>query len=333
MAEILERGLDMSRAIQAMIAAKSAHTSPSEFAALRWGPQSRPALLMKAAVTAATITDADWAGPLADQASVPAQFFGLVRERSVLGKIGFMRRLPLVSRLVAESQGATGYWVAEGKAKPVCEMKFSESALKPRKAASLVVISADLATHADPQADILIRDSLVGAIVETVDSTFLSDDAGDGDKPAGIANGVTAVASTGDPEADLAALIADFTGDAETATIVASGKVLAHFSGALHPDVTARGGTLGGYSAVASKFAGDQMFMLDGAGLGLAAGAIEIDTSTEGSVQLESAPGEGAAAIVSLWQNNLVGLKCEQIVNWARGRAGAVSFISGITYP
>ena len=51
-------------------------------------------------------------------------------------------------------------------------------------------------------------------------------------------------------------------------------------------------------------------------------GGISIDMSNEASVQMNDTPSGGAQSLVSLWQNNLIGLRAERYINWAPRRPG-----------
>ncbi len=56
-------------------------------------------------------------------------------------------------------------------------------------------------------------------------------------------------------------------------------------------------------------------------------GQMLLDMSTEASVQMNDAPSAGAQSLVSLWQNGMVGLKCDRWINWAKRRSAAVQYI------
>jgi hypothetical protein len=43
-------------------------------------------------------------------------------------------------------------------------------------------------------------------------------------------------------------------------------------------------------------------------------------------------PADATTVYVSLWQNNLVGLRAERFINWKRGLDAAVKYVSGATY-
>jgi hypothetical protein len=65
-------------------------------------------------------------------------------------------------------------------------------------------------------------------------------------------------------------------------------------------------------------------------------GGVTIDASREASVQMDSAPAsppDATTVMVSLWQNNLVGLRAERFVNWKRASNYAVTYLTAATYP
>ena len=39
-----------------------------------------------------------------------------------------------------------------------------------------------------------------------------------------------------------------------------------------------------------------------------------------------------ATVMISLWQNNLIGIRAERYINWAKRRAGAVAYIDSVNY-
>ena len=61
-------------------------------------------------------------------------------------------------------------------------------------------------------------------------------------------------------------------------------------------------------------------------------GGIRIDVSREASLQMDSAPSDAAASLVSLWQENLIGLRAERWITWTRRRAAAVSVLEDVSY-
>jgi hypothetical protein len=52
-------------------------------------------------------------------------------------------------------------------------------------------------------------------------------------------------------------------------------------------------------------------------------------------VQMDSAPDNPTSSttvLVSLWQNNLVGLRAERMITWIRARTAAVRYITAAAY-
>ncbi len=64
-------------------------------------------------------------------------------------------------------------------------------------------------------------------------------------------------------------------------------------------------------------------------------GAVSVDISREASIQMDGAPDSPPSAstvTVSLWQHNMVGIRAERGINWAKRRATAVQYIEGANY-
>jgi hypothetical protein len=65
-------------------------------------------------------------------------------------------------------------------------------------------------------------------------------------------------------------------------------------------------------------------------------GQVTIDASREAALEMldtgftQNQP--TGASLVSLWQNNLIGLKAERYVNWARRRTEAVQWIQNVEW-
>ena len=64
-------------------------------------------------------------------------------------------------------------------------------------------------------------------------------------------------------------------------------------------------------------------------------GQVMLDSSNQAPLQMDSAPTDPPTAstvMVSLWQMNLVGIRAERYINWAKRRAGAVQYIDQVKY-
>ena len=86
-----------------------------------------------------------------------------------------------------------------------------------------------------------------------------------------------------------------------------------------------------GLDVVVSEAAGLNTIAIDGAGVYVADGGIEIDISSEASLQMNDAPDAPVTAstvLVSLFQQNLRGFRVERFVNW-QAVTGAVKYLAG----
>jgi len=107
------------------------------------------------------------------------------------------------------------------------------------------------------------------------------------------------------------------------------------------PSITMEGGTWMGFPVITSQSvsldygspSATYIALVDAADILYADdGQVTLDVSREASLQMDSAPSAGAQSLVSLWQNNLVGLRAERYVHWLKRRSTAAYFIDGVTY-
>ena len=269
-------------------------------------------------MTAGTTTDATWAAALVPPLLSTA-FLTSVRRASVLAQLA-VQPVPFGVQLTIRSAGASSAWVGEGLAKPVSQMGFgARAALTVKKASSIVVITKDLATLAAPGSEAALQRILENEIVAFTDNTLLGAGAGSASTPAGILNGVTASADAG---AAVAALFAARPAAAPV-WIVAPAKIGA--LAALDRNVP---GSYLGLPIVQSPSAGPNLILFDGAGVAVADGGLDLSATDEAAVQMDSAPASppvAATVFRSLWQENLVGLRAERMINRATD-TGAVQF-------
>jgi Phage capsid family len=223
----LPKGIHIVRFVKALALAKGVTVEAVEIARDLWGTTAAPTRFLKAASSAgSTLPSGDWGSELADYTVAAQEFFGLVMARSIPGRMAGLRRLPLNVRLISQTGSATAAWVKQLEPKPVSEMTFADDQLTPLKIAALSVVTRDLLQLSSPAAEGWLRDALVNALVETLNVSFIDPgNAGTVDvEPAAISNGAPSVAATGTWTADLASLLALFTGDLETAYFVLNGN-------------------------------------------------------------------------------------------------------------
>ena len=182
--------------------------SPLAIAEARWG-KTNPTLInvMKAAVPGGGTGTGEWGAELAaiDQ-RYTGDFIEFLNSQTVYDKLP-LRQIPANVQIKGQDGAATAYWVGQSKAIPATTADFFNVNLTPLKVAALAVVSNELLRDSSPSAEQLVRDALVEASSQRVDSTFLSASAGSaGISPAGILNGLTGIVSAGTDGAGLRAV-------------------------------------------------------------------------------------------------------------------------------
>jgi HK97 family phage major capsid protein/HK97 family phage prohead protease len=305
----------------------------------------------KAAVAPGTTTDATWAGPLAVRQPI-AEFLELLRPRTLLGQIPGLKHVPFNISVPSQTSGGTYAWVGQGLAKPVSSAAYAAVTLDFAKAAGIIVLSKELVKLSTPSAEGLVRDELVEGMSQFLDLQFVDPAvaAVANVNPASITNGASTAAASGVTSAaarlDLAASVAVFT----AANIPLTGSAwLMSDSNAfgiglsvnalgqpLFPGMSITGGSIFGIPVIVSNNVGNRVILVHAPSILFAdEGGVQIDVSEQASVQMDSAPDSPATAttvLVSLWQNNLVGLRAERMITWKRARTAAVRYITAAAY-
>jgi len=254
------------------------------------------------------------------------------------------------------TNGGTGYWVGEGKPKPLTAFNVDKTTLKPLKCANIVVLTEELLLRNSYSAETLVRDEMVNALVQLIDTDFVDPaNSGTSDvKPASITNGAPhgAASGTGDADdirADLRSLLNEFvTANAQGSQVVlimratdamAAGFLVNALGQAEFPLITMDGGRIGSLPVITSQAVASgtiiavqpqEIFFADD-------GGFMVDVSREASLQMLDNPTNDtvtptATSLVSLWQTNSVGFRAERILNWAKRRTSAVSYLSGVAW-
>lgn len=307
------------------------------------------ATVLKAAVAAGTTTDPAWAAPLVEYQNMASEFIELLRPQTIVGRIQGLRRVPFNIRMPGQTSGSSVGWVGEGMAKPVSALSFDTTTLRFTKVAGIVVLTDELVRFSNPSAEAIVTADLTASIAQFLDGQFIDPAVAEVSNvsPASITNGVTPIAATGvdadSVRADVRALFAQFIAANLTPTngvwIMSPTTALA-LSMMVNPlgqpefaGLTMNGGTFFGLPAITSETAGNVIVLANASEILLADdGGVTLDVSREASLQMNTAPAAGAQSLVSLWQNNMVGLRAERFINWKRRRPQAVGFISGVNY-
>lgn len=305
-------------------------------------------LWLKAAVAPGSTTDPAWAGALAAVNNLTNEFIELLRPATILGRVeDRLRKVPFNTAVPNQTAGGVYGWVGQNAPKAVTRLTFGSDTLTITKAAGIIVLTEELVRVSNPSAEDRVRKDMIAGIAAFLDQQFIDPAVAPvaNINPGSITNGTTAIATTGNPAADVHALISAFT----TQGVPLSGSVLVMSEGNAFtmgyqrdagggrywPSMSAQGGTAEGVTVITSNAAGTNVVLFQPEYILFADdGGVEIDVSREATIQMDSAPMAPDATTVqtSLWQNNLVGLRAERFVNWKRVVMSGVKYVSGATY-
>src|SRR4029077_9753226 len=133
---ILPEGIEGTRALKCMMVQKMDGGKLADIAAEMYGTESNVyGVFAKASVPAGTTIPPNWAsGLIGVEAGAVADFVAYLRMRTILGRFGnggvpALRAVSFYSPLVTQTGGEAGYWVGEGKAKPLTSFNFTRTHL------------------------------------------------------------------------------------------------------------------------------------------------------------------------------------------------------------
>lgn len=323
-------------------------------AAEAWTDTPEVGRVMRAAVAAGTTSDADWASGLADYRAMSGVFVEQMRPATILGRLAGVRDVPGNKRTLKELNGSDGGWVGEGASSPISKMSLDEVTPAYSKCQTTIVVTDDLVRALTPQSEAALNGMMVRALAATVDRLFIDPTVTlTADGPASITNLGTSNSSTG---ASTAQVTADLK--AMCAGLVAAGSDLTAAQWVLHPrtalalsllvntagafafpGIGPRGGSILGLPAITSGSVpidtGDdtRIVLLDASRILVAdEGLATVDVSHQSSIQLVDNPATGAQSLVSLWQNNLVGIRLTRWITWELLDAAAVQVLEDVSY-
>lgn len=362
----LPPGIGFARLARVKALSKLDGESPRTIARELYGEDSEVfGVVSKAAVSAASTGGQTWGHQLVgDESSVFADFVEFLRPQTILGRFGAggipsLRRVPFRTALIGQTDGGAGYWVGEGKAKPLTSFAFSRTTLEPLKVANIAVCTEEILRDSSPSAEMIVRDSLAAALRERLDTDFIdpAKTVSAGVSPASISNGVSPIPSNGgtadDVRADIQAVFAAFiaANNAPTsgvwimpATMALALSLMQNPLGQSEfPGISMNGGNFFGLPVIVSEYvptvtAGSYVMLVNASDIYLAdEGGITVDMSREASLEMATDPTMTAdspteTTTVSLWQTNAVGFRAERTINWARRRDSAVAVLSAVAW-
>jgi HK97 family phage major capsid protein len=370
----LQPGIEFARLVKSLGMAEGNMAQAQVIATNRYGEDSNAAGTLKrladrgqrklsfdgiekANVVAGSTVSGSWAEDLVlDEGGAFADFAEFLRPATIVGRIDGLRRVPFRTALGSVTNGGTGYWVGEGKPKPLTSFDFAKTHLEPLKCANIAVLTEELLMSSAASAETLVRDELRNALVELIDVAFIDPtNAGTANvKPASISNGAISIAASGTGDADdirldirnllqvfvtnnmegTAPVLVMRTGTALGASFMVNALGQTEFA-----NISMGGGNIQGIQVVTSQnvpsgvivaLQPSEIYFAD-------EGGFQIDVSREASLQMLDNPTNDtvtptATSMVSLWQTNSVGFRCERIMNWARRRANAAVVLTGAAW-
>ena len=245
-----------------------------------------------------------------------------------------------------QTAGGAYAWIGEGAPTPATKSDFSTLSLSRAKAGGLVVLTSELARQSSPAAVAVMRRELIQGCRQFLDGQFVDPAvaAVTNISPASITNGAATSASAGTSQANAAtdwqSLVTNFLASnpsVETIVVLMTPANAVALSRALNqPTLGLTGGSAHGIPVITSGTVGARLIALDASQILIADdGGLEVAASNSATVQMESSPSDptvSATVLISLFQQNLVGLKIVRSINWVRAATTAVRYISGASY-
>jgi HK97 family phage major capsid protein len=322
----------------------------------RWG-KSNPLLVevIKADVAGGGSGSGEWGAELvAADGRFTGDFIEYLNSKTLFDQLAF-REVPANVTIKGQDGAATGYWVGQSKAIPVSKADFNTVNLTPLKVAALAVVSNELLEDSSPAAEQLVRDALVEASAQRVDSTLFSTNAASaGVSPAGLFNGLTPIAATGlDADAVRAGILALYqpfltAKNASGLTIVmnpARAKAIGLMVNALgqseFPGLGADGGTLLGDSVKTGDNINEAHIALLKASdiYKIGDGGVEVSVSRDATIEQSDGPTGASdtpvdmtAPRVSMFQTESTAIKVVRRINFAKRRTSAVAYIGDASF-
>lgn len=303
------------------------------------GLSAANAVLHKATVNPLTTTTG--AALLATEAA--NDHVAAVRTASFLGPMSpdihhtqFETPLPTVAALSASQ------WIGEGNPIPIVRGSFSSITLPPTKLGTTMVFTFEVLRLSN--AAEIIQPELIAASALAVDSYLVDPtNSGASNRPASVTYGVTPVASTNDPLADLKNLVRHFSGDLASSYILTDPQTATSLAlytdgngAVMFQDCGPRGGSILQIPLLTSTASphdssGGQIVLLDASALAVADDGIRFDFSEQAAIAMSDSP-SSPATMVSMYQTNSSALRMIHFVGWGMARSGSVAYIADAAY-
>lgn len=327
--------------------------SPSEIAAARY--KNNPLLVdvIKADVAGGGSGSGEWGAELVSADNrFTGDFISFLYSKTVFDSLP-LRSVPANVAIKGQDGAATANWVGESKAIPLSAQDYSTVSLTPQKVAALAVVSNELLRDSSPSAEMLVRDSLVEASAQKVDTHFFSTTAASsGVYPAGILNGVVVGTTGGATEAELIGDIAGLMRNFITAKYDINGLVWC-MSPLLALQISLMRNALGqnAFATMPNTLEGRPVYSGHNVGTGdlilmsagdiwkIGDGGVQVSISREAMIEQADNPAgatdtpvSAVAKFTSMFQEDSTAIRVIRSINWQKRRTGAVHYIGNASY-
>lgn len=366
----LPKGIGFTRVAMALAAAKGNSYAAAEIAKGAYGwkdstPQVETVLrnwemVTRGAVSPGDTTTTAFASPLVQYTNLASEFVEYLRPMTILGKMNALRRVPFNIRFATQTGAVSMGWVGQGNAIPATSQTYTTTTLGFAKIAAIVAITNELATFSSPSAEELVRNDLAASTASFMDQQFIDPGvaAVSNVSPASVTNGATASQATGTwnttnlasvVDVDMATLFNNLTSNnvpldnlvwvmtPDSAYKIS--KIRTSNGPTAFPDIRIDGGTLEGIPVIVSQqvphstSAGSILVLMRQSDIFYAdEGGVQIDASQEAGVQMNTAPSNSAASLLSAFQSDLLLLRLRRIVNWQRRHDVSVTYLDNVHF-
>lgn len=320
-----------------------------------WG-RTNPNLVehIKADVAGGGSGSGEWGAELVSQDTWAGDFQEYLYGQTVYNQLP-LREVPANVTIKGQDGASSAYWVGESKAIPVTTADFNDVTLSPLKVGTIAVVSKELLRDSSPSAEVLVRDSIVEAARQKIDSTFVGSSAGTaGTTPAGILYNIAGTTSAGTDGSsvlnDIKELKYRFIAAKNMGGLYfVMNPALASSIGLLRnaldqrefPGLNEMGGNLEGTPViVGDNVNANHLILLKPSDIyRIGMGAMDVSVSDVASIEMANNPGQdtdtptaATGKVVSMFQTESVALKVVQSMNFARRRESAVAWINDADY-
>ncbi len=325
----------------------------------RYPGHEATSVVVKADQTIGTTTVSGWASQIVSsvnqgflEALMPFSMYPALRSRGIAVNVDGIGSVILPARTAG---GAGGGFVAEGTPIRVGRITTTSVTLLPKKMGVIVPFSRELAKRSTPAIESIVRNAILEDTGVILDAAIIDTGAISALRPAGLLNGLSAVASGyggGDAQAviaDFKALLAPFyaANAADNITVLmnpAQGLAMSMMPG------PGAAGDLGWTGALTSRLnilestsvPAGRLIALRNSDFATAMGdAPEIDISEQATVHMEDTTpleivsGTGpttADPVRSFFQTATIGVRMLMDVTWIMRRSGMVQWIDGTSW-